>query len=170
MATGKEGVLIRRLSTDEIDVFRHIRLEALSREPSSFASRFEDWSNLSDEEWRQRFNKPVFVAFLDDQPVGMMGLSRQHPSKMAHRATLVGVYVRKSERGTGIAENLLKAIADYATSVRVLQLELAVSVENPAAMRFYQRQGFAEVGRIPGGFLDDDQEIDEVIMMRRLNG
>ncbi|WP_200883995.1 GNAT family N-acetyltransferase [Rhizobium sp. YS-1r] len=170
VSTNKEGVLIKRLSADEIDVFRSIRLEALSREPSSFASRFEDWAYLPDEEWRQRLNNPVFVAFLNDQPVGMMGILRQRPSKMAHRATLIGVYVRKSQRGTGIAANLLKAIADYATSVRVLQLELAVSVENPAAMRFYQRQGFAEVGRIPGGFLDDGKEIEEVIMMRRLNG
>ncbi|KXF75930.1 acetyltransferase [Paramesorhizobium deserti] len=169
MATNKQEVSIRRLSMDEIDVFRCIRLEALSREPSSFASRYEDWDNLPDDEWRQRLNNPVFVAFLNGQPVGIMGLSRHHPSKMVHRATLISVYVRKSQRGTGIAENLLKAVADYARSIGVLQLQLAVSVENPAAMRFYQRQGFIEIGRIPGGFLDDGREIDEIIMVRCLN-
>lgn len=31
--------------------------------------------------------------------------------------------------------------------------------------------GFSvEIGRVPNGFLDDGKEIEEVIMMRRLNG
>lgn len=170
MTTNTQEVSIRRLSMDEIDVFRCIRLEALSREPSSFASRFEDWINLPDEEWRRRLNNPVFVAFVNGQPVGMMGLARHRPSKMAHRAALISVYVRKSQRGTGIAENLLNAVADYARSIGVLQLELAVSAENPAALCFYRRHGFAEIGRIPCGFLHDDKEIDEVTMVRRLSG
>jgi RimJ/RimL family protein N-acetyltransferase len=49
-------------------------------------------------------------------------------------------------------------------------LELAVSAENPAAIRFYLREGFSEVGRIPGGFLHDGREIDDVMMVRRLLG
>ncbi|PRD40633.1 GNAT family N-acetyltransferase [Phyllobacterium phragmitis] len=170
MATNKREISIRRLSMDEIDAFRCIRLEALSREPTSFASRFEDWADLPDEEWRQRLNNPVFVAFLNGQPVGMMGLSRHRPSKMAHRAALIGVYVHKSQRGTGIAENLLNKVADYARSIGVLQLELAVSAENPAALCFYRRHGFVEIGRIPCGFLHNDKKIDEVTMVRRLNG
>jgi RimJ/RimL family protein N-acetyltransferase len=169
MVTGKDDVVIRRLSADEIEVFRSIRLEALSLEPSSFASRFEDWADFPEEEWRQRLNNPVFVAFSSSRPIGMIGLSHRRPRKMAHRATLVSVYLRKSQRGTGIAANLLNVVADYAGRVGVQQLELAVSAENPAALRFYQRQRFIEVGRIPGGFLDDGKEIDEVIMVRRLN-
>lgn len=44
----------------------------------------------------------------------------------------------------------------------------AVSAENPAAIRFYLREGFSEVGRIPAGFLHDGREIDDVMMVRRL--
>jgi RimJ/RimL family protein N-acetyltransferase len=48
------------------------------------------------------------------------------------------------------------------------QIELAVSVENPAARAFYRRAGFAEVGHVPAGILDEGREIDEILMMRRV--
>ncbi|NTH16693.1 GNAT family N-acetyltransferase [Agrobacterium rhizogenes] len=167
---GAERILIRRISPDEIDVFRRIRLEALRCEPASFASRFEDWAVLPDGEWRQRLNDPVFIAFRTSEPVGMMGLVRFRPHKMAHRATLVSVYVRKSERGMGIAVDLLNMVSAYARWLGLLQMELAVNAENAAALHFYQRHGFIEVGRIPGGVLDGDRELDDVIMVRRLSG
>ncbi|MFB2604722.1 N-acetyltransferase family protein, partial [Rhizobium phaseoli] len=42
------------------------------------------------------------------------------------------------------------------------------SAENPAAIRFYQREGFSEIGRIPGGVLEEGREIDDVMMARRI--
>ncbi|TWA19481.1 acetyltransferase (GNAT) family protein [Sinorhizobium medicae] len=87
---------------------------------------------------------------------------------MAHRATLVMVYVRRELRGTGVAKRLLNTVADHAREIGIRQMELAVSADNPAAIRFYNREGFAEVGRIPGGLLHEGREIDDVIMVRRI--
>ena len=165
----EQGVVIRRLSVEDVDVFRRVRLEALSHEPSSFASVFSDWAYLSDHEWRQHLNQPVFVAFLSGQPVGMMGLRFERARKMAHRAKLVSVYVRKGERGMGIAADLLQELTECARDHAVLQLELAVNAENSAAIRFYRRHGFVEVGRIPNGFLGHDTETDELIMVLSLS-
>jgi len=164
----RDGTLIRRISADEVDVFRRIRLEALRTEPSSFASRYEDWADLPVEDWRQRLHDPVFVAFGSDEPVGIMGLMRQRPNKMAHRANLVMVYLRDSFRGIGLAGDLLAAVVDFAKGEGILQLELAVSAENQGAIGFYHREGFSEVGRIPGGLLDGGREIDDILMARRL--
>lgn len=125
---------------------------------------------LPDDEWRRKLHNPVFVALRKGEPIGMMGLLRFRPRKMAHRAMLVSVYVRQSERGTGIATDLLNVVLDDARRQGLLQMELAVSAENAAALRFYQRHRFIEVGRIPGGVLDDDREIDDLIMARRLDG
>lgn len=166
---GVGRILIRRISPDEIDVFRRIRLEALRCAPASFASRFEDWIILPDEEWRRRLADPVFVAFSNSEPIGIMGLLRFRPSKMAHRATLVSVYVRKSERGTGIAADLLSVVSNEARGLGILQLELAVNAENSAALRFYRGNGFIEVGRIPGGLMDGERKIDDILMIRRLS-
>jgi ribosomal protein S18 acetylase RimI-like enzyme len=164
------GVTIRHIGADEVEAFRQIRLEALRAEPASFASRYEDWEVLSAEEWRNRLNEPVFIAFQDGSPVGIMGLFRQRSSKMAHRATIVMVYVRGNLRGTGLAGRLLEAVSDHARAAGIVQLELFVSAENAAAIRFYQRQGFAEIGRIPGGVLEEGREIDDVMMARRVTG
>ncbi|QND45011.1 GNAT family N-acetyltransferase (plasmid) [Rhizobium lusitanum] len=164
------GITIRHIGADEFDIFRRIRLEALRVEPSSFASSAEDWEVLSDKEWRQRLTDPVFVAFRDDEPVGVMGLLRQRSSKMAHRATLIMVYVRKDLRGMGLAKGLLDTVIAYALSEGIVQLELVVSAENPKAIGFYRREGFSEFGRIPGGVVHDGREIDDIMMARRLTG
>ncbi len=159
---------IRRIDATEVEAFKRIRLEALRAEPSAFAASHEHWATLSTEEWVARLSDPVFVAFQGDEPVGLMGLFRQRAGKLAHRATIVMVYVRKSLRGKGIAGDLLSALADHARDIGIRQLELTVSAENPTAIRFYQREGFTEVGRIPGGLLEDDREIDEFVMVRRI--
>ncbi|WP_064682507.1 GNAT family N-acetyltransferase [Rhizobium bangladeshense] len=161
-------VTIRLIQADEVESFRRVRLEALRAEPSLFASRYEDWEALSIEEWRNRLSDPVFVAFQNGEPVGIMGLLRQRSSKMIHRATIIMVYVRAELRGTGLAGTLLETISDHARDIGVRQLELFVSAENPAAIRFYQRQGFSEIGRIPGGVLEEGREIDDVMMARRI--
>ncbi|WP_298984718.1 GNAT family N-acetyltransferase [uncultured Roseibium sp.] len=159
---------VRRIGSDEVEVFKRIRLEALQLEPNSFASSYEDWIELSDDEWRRRMSNPVFVAFLDDQPVGITGLLRQSASKMAHRATIVMVYVRESLRGKGIAKDLLEAVVEQARVLGIQQLELSASAENLPALRFYRRAGFVEAGRIPGGFIQEGRLVDDIIMIRRL--
>jgi len=164
----ESGTIIRRIEADDADAFRRIRLEALSAEPDVFASSYEDSAALTLEEWRQRVNKPIFIAFRNGDPVGIVGLIPQNGSKLAHRASIVMVYVRQTARGTGVAERLLDAAVAYARDTGVWLLELAVTAENPAALRFYQRQGFVEVGRIPGGFLVEGREVDDIVMVRRL--
>ena len=165
---GEIDIEIRQIHADEIAAFRQIRLEALMNEPSSYASSYEDWIILTTEDWQERLKEPVFVAFQAGEPVGIMGLLRQRASKMNHRATIVMVYVRENLRGKGIAGQLLEAVVETSGERGIAQLELTVSAENIAAIKFYQRQGFAVVGRIPGGFLHQGREIDDVIMVYRL--
>ena len=162
------NIIVKRMEAADVDTFRRVRLEALRAEPDSYASSYDDWAAYSPEEWKQRLSEPVFAAFQDDQPVGLIGLLRQRASKMAHRATIVMVYVRKDLRGSGLAKNLLQVAKDYARDSGIRQLELAVSAENPAAIRFYEREGFGEVGRIPGGFFQEGREVDDLIMVCRL--
>nr|WP_298096744.1 GNAT family N-acetyltransferase [uncultured Shinella sp.] len=159
--------LIRRLTGDDAEAFRAIRLEALTEAPAAFASTAADFETLSGEALRSVLtNLALFAAFRDGTPVGLMGVTRHAASKMAHRGILVMVYLREGERGTGLAGALLAAANDHARAAGLRQLELAVSVENAAAVAFYRREGFTEVGRIPAGLLHDGHEIDEMLMMR----
>ncbi|HEV7254852.1 MAG TPA: GNAT family N-acetyltransferase [Mesorhizobium sp.] len=160
---------VRLLAPEDFAVFKQLRLEALRTVPEAFASTIEDWQDLPDEEWQTRLtNNAVFAAFRDGVPVGLMGLMRQQASKMAHRATIIMVYLREGERGSGLAQALLDALLEHARQIGIWQVELTASAENPAALRFYGRHGFQEVGRIPGGFLHEGREIDDILMVRRL--
>jgi ribosomal protein S18 acetylase RimI-like enzyme len=162
--------MIRHLAPEDFEFFRRIRLEALRAEPAVFASSAEDWEKLPDEEWRRRLTvNAVFVDFIEGEPVAIMGLIRQSASKMAHRATIVMVYVRKDRRGAGHAQALLDALVRHACEAGIRQLELAVSAENPAAIRFYRREGFVEAGRIAGGTIHVGREIDEILMTRHID-
>lgn len=161
---------IRRLTEKDVDIFREMRLEALRTEPEAYASSAADWEKLTADEWRTRLaQNSVFAAFWDDAPVGIMGLMRQSASKMAHRATLIMVYVRAEARGTGIARALLEAVKSFAKDNGIRQIELAVSAENPVAANFYKRVGFSQIGCVPGGFLHEGREIDDIMMACRVD-
>jgi RimJ/RimL family protein N-acetyltransferase len=160
---------LKLLNPDDFEIFKRIRLEALRAAPEALASSASDWERLPDEEWRRRLTaNPVVVSIRGEEPVGIMGLMRQQGSKMAHRATIIMVYLRDSERGGGQAVAMLDLLLDHARASGIRQVELAVSAENPAAIRFYQREGFHEIGCIPAGFLHEGREIDEIVMARRL--
>ncbi|MFX9877883.1 GNAT family N-acetyltransferase, partial [Acinetobacter baumannii] len=83
--------------------------------------------------------------------------------RTAHRGDIVMVYVRNDLRGTGLAARLLDTVSAHALEIGIRQLELGVSADNPAARRFYERAGFREVGRIPGGFIHEGREIDDIL-------
>lgn len=162
-------VSVRLAGVEDVEAFKQIRIEALRLEPFAFASRVEDWEALPDEEWRRRITaNPVFIAFRGAQPVGLMGLLPERSSKSRHRATIVMVYVRASERGAGTARALLGAMAEYARGAGILQLELTVNADNSRAQRFYERAGFVPFGRIPAGVIHEGREVDEVMMARRI--
>ncbi len=77
------------------------------------------------------------------------------------------VYMRESERGSGLADELLQAVMGFAKEVGVHQLELNVNHTNDRAIRFYELHGFDRVGKIPAALIDDGREVDELIMVHR---
>lgn len=162
--------MIRHLGPQDVDIFRRIRLEALRLEPAAYASSVADWEALPDAEWSRRLAaNVVLVDFHDGEPVALMGLMTQSAAKMAHRGTVIMVYVRADRRGKGHAEALLNALVAHGRARGLRQLELAVSAENPAAIGFYAREGFREFGRIEAGIVHEGREIEEVLMWRRID-
>ncbi|MGO4439069.1 GNAT family N-acetyltransferase [Rhizobium sp. RAF56] len=168
-ANDRDQKPVRLLEPDDVEAFKAIRLEALNAEPAAFASTAADWESMTDNDWRRfLIDNAVFVAFRAGKPVGIMGLMRQRASKAAHRGTLIMVYLRASERAAGLADALLAAVVAHARAAGIRQLELDASADNPAAIRFYARHGFVEIGRIPAGLLYEGREIDEIMMARRI--
>jgi RimJ/RimL family protein N-acetyltransferase len=169
MSESGEQIMIRQLTDADWKAFRQIRLESLQTAPEAFAATAQDWEKLSEEEVRRTLAgmAAAFVAFEDSEPAGIKCLVRQRPSKKAHRGALIYAYVRESLRGAGVAKALHAAVKEYAHHVGIRQIEISVTVENAGATEFWKRLGYNEVGRVPGGFLHDGREIDEVVMAIR---
>src|SRR3954468_15096883 len=56
-------------------------------------------------------------------------------------------YVRPEHQGRGIAQRLLDASFEAARAHGAIGIWLAVNLDNHRAIRFYERNGFGEVGR-----------------------
>ncbi|HWU62088.1 MAG TPA: GNAT family N-acetyltransferase [Ensifer sp.] len=161
-------IAIKRATAANLAAFKEIRLESLRTEGENFGSAYEDWVDLPDEEWLRRLDAPVFLAFRGEEPVGMIGLLQERGIKLRHRALVIMVYLRKEVRGSGLAKRLLDTVVEQASRDGITQLELHVRAENAAAVRFYEREGFIEIGRIPAATIFEGREVDEFLMCRRL--
>jgi ribosomal protein S18 acetylase RimI-like enzyme len=159
---------LRRLSVDDTAAFRDIRLEGLRLYPSAFGADYEDERVQPDAWFRARVaDHAVFGAFLDDGSLaGVAGLIVPAGTKMKHKGTLWGMYVRPAARGTGLAAALVLQVIDYAKAL-VEELTLHVSPDNAAAIRLYEAAGFSVYATEPRALKIDGVYFDSLLMTRR---
>jgi RimJ/RimL family protein N-acetyltransferase len=108
------------------------------------------------------------LAFADGQLAGNAGIDRKWGTNR-HTGEL-GISVAHAFRGQGVGELLMKVILDEANR-QIQELEivtLEVFGNNPVAINLYQKVGFIEFGRLPGGRLHRGEYVDNIYMYRRL--
>jgi RimJ/RimL family protein N-acetyltransferase len=138
---------VRRLRAGEWRALKEIRLAALQDAPDAFATRHGEASERDDARWQadahrgSRVEGPTFVAVDGERFVGMVGGWRD-----GDRARLVQMFVRPEARGSGVADELISAVAAWAREEGFARLELGVVEGNAAAERAYARCGFVRVG------------------------
>ena len=143
---------IRAKSPDEWELNRELRLAGLKDPASSvaFVNTYETEAAFPEEVWRSRGATPAFVA-VDETGVWvgtvtvLVEVGEEFPVPQTH---LVGVYVRPEFRGSGLAEDLLRAAIDWSFELpeKVDRVRLWVHEENPRAQAFYGRLGFTRTG------------------------
>jgi ribosomal protein S18 acetylase RimI-like enzyme len=155
---------LRVVSPDDWRAWRDLRLFALEESPQAFGSRLADWQGDGDREerWRDRLSRVPFnvVVFEGDVPVGMASGAPDGDS-----VELISMYVRPGARGAGVSDRLVDAVAAWAAAQGATQMVLAVRTSNERAKAFYQRQGFQEIGPVPG----DPGEPPETLMRRPIS-
>ncbi len=159
---------IRPLVPSDAAAFREIRLEALRRAPEAFSSTFEAESVQTVEWFADRLGKSnMFGAFHNSELVGIAGLLSSVQRKEAHKGLLVGMYVRPGSRRTGIGNQLVATIIEFARH-RVELVQLAVVSENQEALRLYERFGFVQYGLEKKALKQGDRYYDEILMAKDL--
>lgn len=160
---------VRRVAPNEWREYRAIRLAALAEAPDAFGSSLADEQRFPDGRWRERAaggsQHVIFVALDDDERwVGLAG--SYSPGDAPADTELVSMWVDPAVRGAGAGKDLVEAVADWAADRGFTTIGLWVTESNAAAIRLYQRCGFADNGeRQP---LPSNPALQEVRMLRKL--
>ena len=165
----RRRVNVRLLTAGDYDALRELRLESLRLLPDCFAADPVQEEGMPKEEWLSRLaSASSFGGFIDGRLSGMVVFSRPSRTKLAHTGDIGAMYVRASAQGTGLADALMAALLDHASRV-VEQVQLTVNAENARAIKFYERHGFREIGRIPRSLHIGDRYYDDMLMFRSVS-
>ncbi|MEI8130720.1 MAG: GNAT family N-acetyltransferase [bacterium] len=139
---------IEILTVDNWQILKELWLEALQSDSIAYGSSYEENVGLSDDEWRKKFEAgPKYVARVDGEPVGLVGVRYEKTKKVEHVAHIVGFYVDPAFRGRGIGRKLMeRALDDLRKHPKITKIELGVNVLQTSAIALYKNLGFVEEG------------------------
>jgi RimJ/RimL family protein N-acetyltransferase len=157
------------LEASDAEAFRDFRLAALRECPTAFSSSYEEECDIPLPQAAARLkpdrDRAVFGAFDAARLVGSVGLQRERPRKLAHKALIWGVYVAPAFRQRGIGRTLMqRALAHAAAMPGLLRVTLGVNTTNAAAIALYQSVGFESFGLERAFLLVDGVLHDELHM------
>jgi len=109
----------------------------------------------------------VVIAEADGKAVGQSN-ARKRRGRLKHTAGL-GVFVRKQYRDQGIGSEMMRELENQAGALGIEILYLEVYGISPA-MRLYERLGYREYGRLPGGIKYRGEYVDCISMYKRISG
>ncbi|MEZ5246212.1 MAG: N-acetyltransferase family protein [Acidimicrobiales bacterium] len=128
------------------------------------------------EEWFERQSAaglPVLVAVDDGVVVGFAsyGPFRDNEKWPGYRFTVEhSVHVDESAWGSGVGRRLMDELIVRAAAAGVHVMVGAVDAANAGSVRFHERVGFVEQGRLREVGWKHDRWLDLVFMVRRIDG
>jgi len=154
---------IRVLTADDLMLWRGIWLEALEKLPETFLTTLEEERAKSDADVARQLSKGQNIGLFDGvELAAALSVDPETKPALAHRAWINAFYVRPKWQGTDVAHRLLQSAISTARSAGYVQLELYVAADNPHAVRFYERAGFVQCGRLPRAVRLPDRYQDDL--------
>ncbi|MBO8172091.1 MAG: N-acetyltransferase [Bacillaceae bacterium] len=165
-------ITIRKLTGEDAEEYRRLRLQSLQDYPSSFVDSVDEESSSTLEDIRKKLEKRstctdfIAGAFKGDELVGVVGFYQYPLKKIRHKGYIWGMYVHSRYHGMGIGTRLLKYVKEQAQKCHGLeQIQLTVSCRNVKAKRLYQKAGFKTYGVEKQALKVDGEYYDEEHMM-----
>ena len=161
-------MLVRDATVDDLDAVRAI-YNALF-DTTTIAWTEEEQTAEQRLAWFGRQTErgfPVLVACDGDEVVGFAayGDFRGAGKWLGYRFTVEHtIHVRASHWGNGVGRFLLSTLIERARAKGMHAMIAAIDGENDVSMRFHERLGFVEVGRLPEVGLKFGRWLDLVLM------
>jgi len=163
-------MILKKLSTEEIESYWELRLRALAEEETSFVQSYHEAKKQDLATVRAEFPRDddhfIIGACNDNGALqGFVGFNRETGEKTRHKGSIWGVYVAPEARGNGLAEQLIKAILREAQGSGVEQVQLVVAASNVKAKSLYERLGFSTFGyeknalKVHGKYVDEEHMV-----------
>jgi ribosomal protein S18 acetylase RimI-like enzyme len=146
----RRPVPIRPARAEEWGRWRETRLRMLRDHADFFSTRYDDMVREPDTMWRDWVgeaaagdHKALFVADEDGRWLGVVGaFVRVNPGEVQ----LISMWVDPLARGRGIAQALIRAVAEWAQRRGSTTVVLFVQEANEPAQQLYERAGFQRTG------------------------
>jgi ribosomal protein S18 acetylase RimI-like enzyme len=161
-------IQIRRVTVDDWQSLRELRLEALEDTPLGFLETLEAARAVTDQDWQARTARSAKGAE-SFQVLAWDGRRAVGTCRCFVRdgvAWLAAVYVSPPYRGNGLLARLADACAEWARAQGLTTLRLEVHEDNARAQAAYGKLGFVETGQRQPYPLDPGG--DELVMERSL--
>lgn len=160
---------VRRIRAGEGARLQRVRLAALADSPAAFGSTLEREQGYPPSLWDERAagsatgsEGGTWIAEYDSEsdPIGVVAAFRPRPDHDA--VQLVSMWVAPSARRSGVGEQLVRALVEWAATTEFVAVELMVADGNDGARRLYERLGFRATG------LSEPLESDPSLMSTQL--
>lgn len=142
------SIVIKKLTRADWQIFKELRLQMLIEEPHAFTTTYEQVSEYSETEWKNRTASDkagILVIFVDDKPAGMNGFYYKDEKD---KVTIWGMFVKKEFRERGFGKKLMDAIEkEIRKDKAVKKINICVMTSQIPAWELYKKQGFVEVAR-----------------------
>jgi len=160
---------IAQLAPADAAAFQALRLRDLAECPTAFASSYEEECDTPiaavAERLAPRADGTILGAFMARDLVGVVGVRREEPRKLSHKAYMWGMYVALHARKAGVGRALVRHALSYArTQLHVRRVNLGVNALNVPALSLYEGLGFKRIGFEPCFMLIDGEPQDEIHM------
>ena len=148
VAKDQESYSVRTLTTDDLQIFKTIRIQAIHEHPEAFLDTPEKATNRKDDEWRSIFegqNKCLFGLFYHDKLVGIGSVFQPDPH--INSGHLAMGYITQDHRGKGLSGMLYKARIEWTRNNTDFEnLTICHRKGNEASRRAMLKFGFEYYG------------------------
>ena len=146
-------IKVRKLTQDDWEMYKSLRLNSLKESPDSFGSTFERECSFQDAEWIARLNyenRPekcvLIVAEKNNIPLGLIcGFIHAEDDNTGY---VYQMWVAPDARGSGIGKSLLNYIIHWGSDMRLQKLSLTVTKKYVPAIKLYIALGFIRDGEL----------------------
>lgn len=139
------ALTVRTLGEDEWETYRDVRLSALNESPEAFAATASGEKQIDEDEWRSRMRRSRRLLAENEagERVGIVSLRiDSNDEDDQPYGELFGLWVAPSQRGTGVAVNLLEALLEQARKDNLGAVLYWVGTDNARGVAFASGQGF----------------------------